>query len=54
MDKDKEWAEGQKGLAKGVTSSEGLVDWIEVSGVGRNVCGKRGVCEDAVKKLIKA
>lgn len=53
MEKDSGWAEGQKGLAEKVTSEEGLVEWIKVSGVGHDVCHQKGVCEDAVKKLIK-
>jgi hypothetical protein len=53
MKKDKGWAEGQRGLAKEVTGDEGLVEWIKVSGVRRGVCEKEGVCEDAVKRLLK-
>jgi hypothetical protein len=53
MDKDANWAEGQRGLAKEVTSEEGLVEWVKVHDVGHGVCAKAGVCENAVKKLLK-
>ncbi len=51
MNKDDNWKEGQRGLAEEVTG-EGLVDWVKVTGVW-HVCKKKGVCEDAIKRLIK-
>lgn len=56
MEADESWAEGQRGLAEEVTGEEALIAWEKVRGVGHFVCEGDGlaVCQDAVKKLLKA
>lgn len=56
MNKVEGWEEGQRGLAKEVTSDEGLVEWLKVPDVGHWVCEDEGrkVCERALLKLISA
>ncbi|WVW86983.1 hypothetical protein I302_109039 [Kwoniella bestiolae CBS 10118] len=55
MKDDESWAEGQRVLAEEVTSDEGLVEWLQVRGVGHFVCegDGRGACEGAIGKLLK-
>ncbi|WWC73747.1 uncharacterized protein I206_107719 [Kwoniella pini CBS 10737] len=56
MKNDEIWLEGQRVLAKEVTSEEGLIDWIKIDNVDHFVCESeqgKSICENSILKLIK-